>query len=130
MNNACLPQDPSLLKPVAAGAIADCRPADVKFARCKFTLPLGAISSNAPARSLVFQVYLPLPQTTRQVANGNGVDHALTTWHGNANIGSMTAEEIRSKVVDLGSFDVPCDLVRNPGFLTNAVVDDTLLWGR
>ena len=32
MNHACLPMDPSLLKPVAPGAIADCRLADVKFA--------------------------------------------------------------------------------------------------
>ena len=40
----------------------------------------------------------------------------------------MTPEEIRFEAVDLGSFNVPCDLVCNPGFLTNAVVDDTLLW--
>ena len=28
------------------------------------------------------------------------------------------------------SFDVPCDLVRNPGFSTNAVVDNTLSRGK
>ena len=74
------------------------------------------------------QFYLCLPQTTMQVVNGNVVDRALTTCHGNANIGSMTPKEIRSKVVDLGSFDVPCDLVWNPGILTNTVMDNMLLW--
>ena len=38
-------------------------------------------------------------------------------------------EEIRSKVVDLGCFDVPYDLVWNSGFSTNAVMDNRLLWG-
>jgi hypothetical protein len=129
MANVHIPTNPSLLKPVAPGAVANYRPADVKFARCEFTLPLGAISANAPTRSLIFQFCLPLTQTMRQVTNDNGVDRTLTTWHGNTNIGSMTSKETHFKVVDRGSFDVPCDLVRNPGFSTNAAVDDTLLWG-
>jgi hypothetical protein len=63
------------------------------------------------------------------VANGSAVNWVLTTWHGPADIGATTAEQIRSQVVDLGSYDVPCNLVRNSGFSSNAVVDDTLLWG-
>ena len=41
----------------------------------------------------------------------------------------MIAEQMHSDVVDLGSYDVPCDLIRNAGFLSNTVVDDAALWG-
>ena len=120
---------PGNLKPVVAGPAADCCQADTKFARCEFTLLLGGISANAPTRSLVFQFYLPLPQTTVTVTNDSAIDQALTTWHGPADIGAMTTNQIRSQVVVLGAYDMLCNLVWNEGFSSNAVVDNTLLWG-
>ena len=78
---------PGILKPAIAGLVANCRLADVRLVLLEMNLPLGHISTNALTRSLSAQFYIPLPQTTVVVADGNQNDRNLTTLHVNADIG-------------------------------------------
>ena len=94
---------PGILKPVIAGLVANCRPADVRFVCLEMTLLLGHILTNAPTRNLTAQVYIPLPQTTVVVVDGNQSDLNLTTWHGDADIGSVLSSKVHSEILDAGS---------------------------
>jgi hypothetical protein len=53
----------------------------------------------APATILHANYYIKLPQSTNQVNNGLGNPYQLTTWHGVANVRTLTAAQVRDEIL-------------------------------
>jgi hypothetical protein len=117
----CLPApNDTTLKPVQDGPVNACRPADVKFVRVSLQLDFAhlitapvAPGDPAPVTVLRAEFYMELPQTTVQVNNNNGVPRALTTWHGAADLTTLTPEQVTAEILS------PC-LRDSPILLSNA----------
>ena len=102
------------------GPVNACRPADVKFVRVSLELDFAhlitvpvAPGDPAPVTVLRAEFYMELPQSTVQVNNNNGVPRALTTWHGAADLSTLTPEQVMTDILS------PC-LRDSPILLSNA----------
>ena len=123
--NACTAADPKVLLPCAAGAIANCRPPDVRFVRLQLELDLAPVCPGAVGNTtLKTMYYLELPQTSVDIANGAGAMRSLVTFHGTADIRTLSVQEIRTEILEQGPYDGPIDLSAAPDFATEATIDD------
>jgi hypothetical protein len=102
----CIPNNPVVLKPIQDGNIPDCRPQDVKFVRIQLRLDFARLMTAPvvpgdlpPVTILSADFYIELPQTTRQMLNGNNVAYQLTTWHGADDIRTLTPDQVRDNIL-------------------------------
>ena len=125
MLNACTAADPKILLPCAAGIIANCRPPDVRFVRLQLELDFAPVCPGATGNTILRAMYyLELPQTSVDLANGAGVIRSLVTFHGTADIRTLSVLGIRNEIIEQGPYDGPIDLSAAPDFATEATVDD------
>ena len=126
--NACTAADTKILLPCAAGAIANCRPPDVRFVRLQLELDLAPVCPGAVGNTILKTMYyLELPQTSVDIANGAGVARSLVTFHGTADLRTLSVLEIRNEILEQGPYDGPIDLSAAPDFATEATVDDEVI---
>eukprot|EP00956_Cyclotella_meneghiniana_P029594 scaffold72230_cov36-Cyclotella_meneghiniana.AAC.3 len=131
--NAVTDADASVLKPVINGNIADCRPADVRFVRVQIALDFRDLCTAAAPNdntTLRAAYYIELPQTMAVVLNGLGVARNLVTFHGAADLRTLSVEEIRRDILSLVFQDAPVELVEAAFNLATVSTDSSGIQAR
>jgi hypothetical protein len=103
--------DSSILLPVIDGAYVTCRK-NVKFVRVQLSvnfIDVVTIDNPGPT-TLRSEYFIKLPQTTRQLTNGAGSTYNLTTFHGTADLRTLTSQEIQAEILDFTLQDGPVEL--------------------
>ena len=97
------------------GVLANCRKQDVHFVRVQITLDYTALfaAGHTGPKSIKPMYYIELPSTSAQMVNGHGIAYNLSTYHGPADLRTMTAAKVLAQIVD------PC-LQQGPITLENA----------
>ena len=75
--------------------------------------------------ALCISFYIKLPQTTIVLQNQRGADYNLTTWHGAANLATLTPDHVRMQILEPCLHTGPITLGVASFNLTNAQIDDT-----
>ena len=71
--------------------------------------------------------YLELPQSAAVVNDGHGNPRNLFTYHGPADLHTLSVEQIQSLILEPSHQDSPIGLSEAPFNVTNATVDDTIM---
>ena len=87
--------DSSILLPVIDGTYVTCRK-NVKFVHAQLSVNfIDFVTINNPGPTNLRSEYvIKLSQTTRQLTNGAGTAYNLTTFHGTADLRTLTSQEI------------------------------------
>ena len=120
--------DTAILPPVVDGAITECRK-NVKFVRVQLSisfLDLVTVANPGPT-TLRTEYYIELPQTSRPMTNGAGVAYNLTTFHGTADLRTLTEEQVRAEILDFTLQDGPVELQPASFGVTNVRTDSLAL---
>lgn len=127
LNDATTDADPSILKPVQDGPVNDCRPEDVRYVRLQLVLDFRDLCTAARAGdncTLRGSYYLELPQSSENVLNGNNVPRNLTTFHGVADLRTLSVEQIQTDILSQVFQDGPVDLVPGAFNVNQATTDE------
>jgi hypothetical protein len=103
--------DSSILLPVINGNLATCQK-NVKFVRVQISvnfIDLVVIDDPGPT-TLRMEYFIELPQSTVQMANGVGTAYNLTTFHGTADLRTLSSRKIQAQILDLTLQDGPVEL--------------------
>ena len=103
--------DSSVLLPVQDGRIEDCRK-NVKFVRVQSTInfiDLNVLDDPGPT-TLRIKYFIELPQSTVQKTNGAGAAYNLTTFHGTADLRTLSSDDVKTQILDLTLQDGPVEL--------------------
>jgi hypothetical protein len=103
--------DSSILLPVVNGNLNTCRK-NVKFVRVQISvnfIDLVVIDDPGPT-TLRMEYFIELPQSTVQMTNGAGNAYNLTTFHGTADLRTLSSREIQTQILDLTLQDGPVEL--------------------
>jgi hypothetical protein len=128
--DASIPGDINVLRPVQNGAVANCRPADVRYVRLECVLDYADLAEHAgPNDNTILRTvyYLELPQTVVVVLDGHNNPRNLRTFHGAADLRTLTVQQIQDDILDHVPQDAPIGLAEAPFNVTNATVDDTIM---
>jgi hypothetical protein len=119
--------EPLVLLPVVNGALVNCRKKDVKFVRVQLMVDFTSLVNvtTAGATTLRTEYYIELPQTSVQVADGNGSAYNLLTFHGPADLRTMTTADVQALILDVTLQDGPVDLQPSKFNLTSATRTDS-----
>jgi hypothetical protein len=104
--------DPAVLLPVIHSVLTACCKKDVKFVRVQLTIDYSTLVNVTPAGATVLWVeyYIELPQTSRQMTDGNGNAYNLLTFHGPADIRTMFPAKVQAQLLDVTFQDGPVNL--------------------
>jgi hypothetical protein len=105
--------NPTILLLVQDGLLVDCCKKDVKFVRVQLMLdysPLVNVTTQAGLSILQAEYYIELPQTLRQLFNGQQTAYNLLTFHGPGNLRTLSPAEIQAQILDVTFQDGPVDL--------------------
>ena len=123
-------QDTNILLPVQNGNVANCRRQNIKFVRVQLSLDF-ALLINAPTNvgptTLRTEYYLELPQTTRVMVNNNNVTYNLMTFHGAADLRTLSPADVKTQILDATLQDGPVKLQPTSFGLTSARTDGRAL---
>jgi hypothetical protein len=111
VNDSTEVADPAVLLAVVNGPIGDCHK-NVKFVRVQLLvnfIDLITVNNSGPT-TLRIKYYIELPQSTCQMTNGHGNAYNLTTFHGTANLRTLTQQKIQAKILDHTLQDGPVKL--------------------
>ena len=73
------------------------------------------------------EYYINLPQTTRAMTNGNNIAYSLMTYHGAANLKSLSSSDVKAQILNVTLQDGPVELQPASFRLTNARTDGGVL---
>jgi hypothetical protein len=96
---------------VINGAYVTCHK-NVKFVHVQLSvnfIDLVTIDNPGPT-TLRGEYFIKLPQTTCQLTTGAGTAYNLTTFHGTADLRTLTSQEIQAEILDLSLQDGPVEL--------------------
>ncbi len=127
MTNTTDVADPLVLLPILDGALAACRKKYVKFVRIQLTIDYAPLVNANPAGATVLRAeyYIKLPQTLHQMKNGNGNAYNLLTFHGPADMRTMSSADVQVQLLDITFQDGPVDLQPSKFNLSSARTDST-----
>ena len=111
VNNTTTAADPSVLLPAQNGPVADCRK-NVKFVRVQSSvnfIDLNVLDDPGPT-TLRIEYFIELPQTTVQLTNGAGTAYNLTTFHGTADLRTLSSPEVQAQILNYTLQDGPVEL--------------------
>jgi hypothetical protein len=119
--------DPSVLLPVVNGVLANCRKKDVKFVCIQLTINYAPLVNVTPPGAMVLRTeyYIELPQTSVQVTDGAGNAYNLLTFHGPADLRTMSPAEVQAQILDVTFQDGPVDLQPSKFKLSSARTDSS-----
>jgi hypothetical protein len=102
INNTTVAGNPALLLLVINGPVATCCQQDVCFVCVTCTINFTSLVSmpNYGPMTLNVSFYLKLPQSTIVMVNGNNRAYNLTTWHGTANLTTLTSNKVRVQILE------------------------------
>jgi hypothetical protein len=102
INNTAVADNPALLLPAANGPIAQCHQQNISFVHVTCTIDFNNLVTvpNYGPTTLWIGFYIELPQTTVAMMNRNNVAYNLTTWHGVADLSTLTAEAVRTHILE------------------------------
>jgi hypothetical protein len=134
INDTTTAVDTSVLLPVQDGAVADCRSSGVKFVRVQLELDFAdltivAAAANAPNVILRGEYYIQLPQSSRDLLNGNQVAYKLTSWLGPSDLRAMSRDDVQRQILDITHQDGPFDLLTPSFNMTSCRTDSTAAYG-
>ena len=112
IKNCTIAGSSTILKPVQNGNKPDCRAPDLRFVRVTCSIDFTGLVTVANYGPTILRVgyYLELPQTTVPMTDGNGADYNLTTWHGVADLSTLIADEVRTRLLEPTLQDGPIAL--------------------
>mmetsp|Transcript_34260 Transcript_34260/g.74141 ORF Transcript_34260/g.74141 Transcript_34260/m.74141 type:complete len:298 (+) Transcript_34260:318-1211(+) len=114
MNNATIAGNAHVLKPIQDGLLNDCRPPDVRFVRTKLSLDYRPLMhKDQDNHTLEATFYVELPQSGAQVLDGNGNPRNLVTWHGAADLTTLSVDQVKADILANVPYATPIEL--NPG---------------
>ncbi len=116
--------DPSILLPAVDGAIGN-RRKNVKFVRVQLLVNfINLVTVNNPyPTTLRIKYYFELPQSTHQMMNGHGNTYTLTTFHGTADLRTLSPQQIQTEILDHTLQDGPVELLPASFGATSAQTD-------
>jgi hypothetical protein len=123
-------QDTTILLPVQDGNVANCHRQNVKFVRVQLSIDfvsLVSVPNNVGPTTLCTEYYIELPQTTRAMTNGNNVAYNLMTFHGAADLCTLSPADVKTQILDATLQDGPEELQPASFGLTNTRTDGKLL---
>ena len=125
IDDTTIAADPTILKPVQDGALANCRSSDVRFVRIQIALDFADLVTLDPPGNTILRhsYYLELPQTTQAMINGGGAAYNLTTFHGDGDIKIMQPAAITAEILDHTLQDGPISLQDSDFNLNHANID-------
>ena len=102
INNTTIVGNPTILLPVQNGAVVGCRQDDVRFVRVDCTINFSPLITTPGYGTLILctSFYMELPQTTVVMQNHRGANYNLTTWHGAANLATLTPDQVRTQILE------------------------------
>ena len=99
INSTTIAEDPSVLKPIQNGVYANCRSADVTFARVQVNADYSyAIRGVHPLR---LDFYIELPQTSTNLTNGLNQPYTLVTYAGPADLRTLDAAQSKTSILNI-----------------------------
>jgi glycine cleavage system regulatory protein len=120
--------DAAILLPVVDGAVTDCCK-NVKSVRVQLSisfLDLVTVANLGPT-TLRTEYYIELPQTSKPMTNGAGAAYNFTTFHGTADLCTLTEEQVRAEILDFTLQDGPVELQPTSFGITSARTDSLAL---
>ncbi len=129
INNTSVAGNPTLLLPVVNGPVGNCRQQNICFVCVTCTINftgLVAMDNYGPTMLRV-GFYLKLPQTTFAMVNGNNQAYNLTTWHGAADLATLTSNKVCAQILEPTLQDGPIALRPTNFNLGNANIDTTTI---
>ncbi len=124
MNDTTNANKPAILLPVIDGPLADCCK-QVRFVRVQLNLDFASLVPPSVQGLTILRVkfYIKLPQSMRDMTNGNNQPYRLTSWLDDADLRAMSADDLTRDVLSHTLQDRPIHLLC-PGFnLTSAKTD-------
>ncbi len=102
----------------------------MKFIQVQLTIDYSTLVNVTPAGATVLQAeyYIELPQTSRQMMDGNGNAYNLLTFHGPADICTMSPAKVQAQLLDVTFQDGPVNLQPARFNLSSARTDSTEMW--
>jgi len=121
--------DSAILLPVVNGPVTDCRKKYIRFIRVQLNLDFASLVTLDPPGVTVLHVkfYIKLPQSSRELVNGNGGAYRLTTFLGPDDICLIPAAEFSRDILTVTLQDGPIDLFWPDFNLTSAKTDSTTI---
>jgi hypothetical protein len=121
--------DSAVLLPVVDGSVTDCRKKNIRFVRVQLNLDFASLVTLDPPGVTVLHVefYIKLPQSSRDMTNGNGGAYHLTTFLGPDDICLIPAAEFSRDILTVTLQDGPIDLLCPDFNLTSAKTDSTTI---
>jgi hypothetical protein len=115
INNTTIACNPAILLPLVNSPMADCCQKDVRYVCVQLSLNFAGLLGQQQVGASIIKLmyYIKLPQTLVNMTNGGGAAYVLTSYHGPADITSMTAEQVLVDIIN------PC-LQRGPISLSRA----------
>ena len=120
--------DAAILLPVVDGAVTDCCK-NVKSVRVQLSisfLDLVTVANLGPT-TLRTEYYTELPQTSKPMTSGAGAAYNFTTFHGTADLCTLTEEQVRAEILDFTLQDGPVELQPTSFGVTSARTDSLAL---
>ncbi len=126
MNDTCNANDSAVLLPVVDGHLGNCRK-QVCFIRVQLNLNVaGLVPRGVQGLTILWvEFYIELPQSLRDMMNGNNQPYRLTTWLGNADLRAIAAADFARDVLAHTLQDGPIDLLQPDFNLTSAKTDSS-----
>ena len=129
VKNATTPADSKVLLPAIAGAVADCHPADLRLVGLQLKLDFATLAPDFVGGKILKGMYhLELPQTSVDLANGAGIFRSLVTFHGVADLRTLSIDEIRTGILEEGPYDGPINPSAARDFSTEDTIDDEVCY--
>jgi len=116
--------DSSIILPVIDGAYGTCHK-NVIFIRIQLSvnfIDLVTIDNPGPT-TLRSEYFIELPQTMHQLFNGAGSTYNLMTFHGTADLRTLTSQKIQAEILDYSLQDGPVELQATSFGATSARTD-------
>jgi hypothetical protein len=126
VNNTTVANNLAILLPVVDGPYADCCK-QVRFIRVQLNLDFVSLIPPGVQGLTILQVefYIKLPQSSRDLQNGNNQNYRLTPWLGDSDLCATSAANFNRNVLVHTLQDGPIDLLCSDFNLTSAKTDST-----
>jgi hypothetical protein len=112
INDTTKAADPAILLPVQDGNLVNCCKKDVKFVRVQLTIDYSTFVNVNSAGPTILQAdyYIELPQTLRQLLNGQHTTYNLLTFHGPSNLCTLSPDQVQAQLLNITFQDGPVNL--------------------
>ncbi len=122
--------DPAVLLPVQDGNLSNCRKKYVNFVCVQLTIDYSTfVNVNSAGPTILrAEYYIELPQTLRQLLNGQHTTYNLLTFHGSSNLRTLSPDQVQAQLLNVTFQDGPVNLQPARFNLSSARTDSNEMW--